>query len=135
MNKDMKHKGFTLILLFGFLLLVSCKSSLFDLCPNTLSKTQFQKSTSAQIPPCHQTKESKSQSNSTGCECSLAYQDYTYTQEFYKYVQLGSSLLSAGRDSISPAFGIPTPFLSRQVTYKFSPSANTFFLTTVRLII
>jgi hypothetical protein len=77
----MKKRVLPSLLLLGFLLFVSCKSSLYDLCPNLFSKSYTVKINSEKIPSCHQTKQSHESSENTDCECPLAYQDYTLASE------------------------------------------------------
>lgn len=77
MKQTMKRRFFSGILLLGFLLFVSCKSSLYDLCPNLFSKAEV--STSS-VPSCHESSQATKSHKSPlerDCQCPLSFQDYT----------------------------------------------------------
>lgn len=135
----MERRYFSGIVLLGFLLFVSCKSSLYDLCPNLFSKLEV---TSVSLPSCHESsQETKSHKSPVGrdCQCPLSFQDYTIDSK-------GMEKISTILQFSGIIVGFPPVFRSshnkdtlfaydyaRHRSNKQDPSIQ--FLATVKLII
>ena len=134
-NKFMKNKVIVIHLLIGFLLFVSCKSSLYDLCPNLFSNHNSNLD-SKKVPPCHAKAISENkQTGATDCECPLAYQDFIPSaekkSEFNRTLNLTYVYVSETFDTMFQN-GEPY-FLVRKDKHR--KNEHLYFLQSVRLLI
>jgi hypothetical protein len=134
----MKKRIFVSLLLFGFLLFVSCKSSLYDLCPNLFSESTAEK-TETHLPACHETSSlpDSSPSQERQCQCPLAFLDYTLGSESVgKFVTNFQSFPTVATHGSFFSVVSPDSRLSVQTFRNRDPiDAKFHFLKTVRLLI